>query len=77
MAEYEPDDSRAVTHGTRPDAAGLVATGAREDEARARAKGERPDISENPDDDIVERAIERGYGAASKEREEAIADDED
>ncbi|WP_271079354.1 hypothetical protein [Aurantiacibacter sp. MUD61] len=58
--DYEPGDSRAVTHQEEPDGAGLVATGAREDEARKRAEGERPDIENNPDDDIIERAIEDG-----------------
>ncbi|WP_133303978.1 hypothetical protein [Aurantiacibacter aquimixticola] len=60
MAEYEPDDSRKVTHSKKPDASGLVATGAREDEARKRAKGKRPDLEDNPDADLVERAIDGG-----------------
>ena len=37
MGQYEPDDSRKVTHSAKPDASGLVATGAREDEARKKA----------------------------------------
>ena len=45
MGQYEPDDSRKVTHSTKPDASGLVATGAREDEARKKAAAGDGDVA--------------------------------
>lgn len=59
MADKDHLDSRDVTHDPAPDASGLVATGAREDEARKRADGKRPSLENNPDEDFVERVIDR------------------
>ena len=60
MGEYEPEDSRVVTHSAKPDAAGLVATGAKEDAAREEALKRKEKLTEEEQPGV-------GYGDRAKE----------
>ncbi|APE27217.1 hypothetical protein [Aurantiacibacter gangjinensis] len=82
MGQYEPEDSRVVTHSKKPDAAGLTATGAREDEARRKAAQGDGDVA-LPDaihttparGEKDEDARNPSYNGAMREREEKIRKD--
>ncbi|GGD59897.1 hypothetical protein GRI62_00490 [Erythrobacter arachoides] len=71
MGEYEPEDSRVVTHSTKPDAAGLTPTGAKEDAVRDEAIRRKKDEAAKGEPLTEEEQPGVGYGDRSKEAGEA------
>ena len=57
MGEYEPEDSRDVNFSTKPDSAGLTATGAKEDAVRREAQERKKRDAEK--DEVEEARLKR------------------